>query len=194
MANPVSGSGAALLILDMINRLEFPGAERLRPAAEAAADAILFLRDQADAAGVPVIYCNDNHGDWKDDRAGLVRSAGEPGCPGQAIAARLAPRPDDYFVVKPQFSGFYATTLPAILPRLGIGRLVLTGLAADICVLFTAADAHMREYRLWTPADAVAGEDPQRTRWALDVMEHAMSAETRPTGDLSLTDWCDATR
>ena len=70
---------------------------------------------------------------------------------------------------------------------------MLTGVAADICVLFTAADAHMREYRLWTPADAVAGEDPQRTRWALDVMNRAMGAETRPTGELSLADWIGAT-
>ena len=192
MANPVSGGGGALIILDMLNRLDFDGGERLRPHAEAAAAAILALRDQADAAGAPVIYCNDNHGDWTDDRAALIAKAKADDPPGRKLAEMLEPSADDYVVVKPQFSGFYATTLPAILPRLGVDRFALTGVAADICVLFTAADAHMREYKLWVPADAVASEAPERARWALDIMEKSMGAETSPTTALKLTDWLAA--
>jgi nicotinamidase-related amidase len=70
---------------------------------------------------------------------------------GGAIVRKLAPRGNDYFVIKPQFSGFYATNLPVLLPKLGVSRLILTGIAADICVLFTAAHAHMRAYDLWVP-------------------------------------------
>ncbi|MDB5696721.1 MAG: cysteine hydrolase [Sphingomonas bacterium] len=183
------GGRAALLIIDMINRLDFAGADALRPAAEAAGERILDLREQASASGVPVIYVNDNHGDWHGDRAVIVERATGDDSPGRELARRLRPRDEDLFVMKPQFSGFYTTTLPAILPRLGVSRLVLTGVAADICVLFTAADAHMREYELWVPADGVASEDPQRTRWALDTMAKSMGANVRPTSERSLGDW-----
>lgn len=189
MADTVRGGGAALLIIDMINRLDFAGGVALRPHAEAAAEAILRLRAQADAAGAAVIYCNDNFGDWTHDRGALVAAAREGDPPGRALVERLAPRPADYLVVKPQFSAFYATTLPAILPRLGVSRLALTGIAADICVLFTAGDAHMREYELWVPGDAVASEEPQRLRWALEIMARSMSADIRPTTERGLSDW-----
>jgi len=193
MADPSVSGGTALLILDMMNTLAFPGAERLRPAAEAAAKAIRTLRDQADAAEVPVLYVNDNHGDWHDSREDLIARCLEPACAGRTIAEMLQPRDQDLFVIKPQFSGFYATNLPVILPQLGIGRLIVTGVAADICVLFTAADAHMREYALWVPADAVASEDPQRTKWALEIMQGSMKADTRATTGQALRSWLDAT-
>lgn len=193
MPDPVPSGGAAVLVIDMINRLDFPGADRLRPRATAAADAILRLRDQADAADVPLIFCNDNHGQWHHDRTALVTAARESGDGGRALLDKLSPRERDILIVKPQVSAFYATNLPAILPRLGVSRLVLVGVAADICVLFTAGDAHMREYRLWVPADAVASEEPARERWALEIMAKAMGAQTRPVADLPLADWLAAT-
>lgn len=193
MADPSVSGGTALLILDMMNTLAFPGAERLRPAAEAAAAAIRALRDEADAAEVPVLYVNDNHGDWHDSREDLIARCLEPDCAGRTIAETLRPRAKDLFVIKPQFSGFYATNLPVILPQLGVGRLIVTGVAADICVLFTAADAHMRDYDLWVPADTVASEDAQHTQWALEIMHGSMKANTRPTTEQRLDTWLDAT-
>lgn len=92
-------------------------------------------------------------------------------------------------MIKPQFSGFYATNLTALLDTLEVGRLVLTGYAADICVLFTAADAHMRGYDLWTPQDAVASETAERKRWALEIMSGSMGAATDAAETLSLTAW-----
>ena len=134
----------ALLIIDMINALDFEDAAPLQEAAEAAAEPILSLRAAADAAGVPVIYVNDNNGEWHSERSRLVENVTESDAPGRELTRKLAPRKDDYFVIKPQFSGFYSTNLPVLLPKLGVSRLILTGVAADICVLFTAADAHMR--------------------------------------------------
>ena len=181
----------ALLIIDMINRMDFHHGDALRQGAERIADRIEQLRDEATAAQVPVIYVNDNHGDWLADERAVLELAQQEGCPGRDIALRLAPRACDYFVMKPQFSGFYSTTLPAILPRLGVRRLIITGVAADICVLFTAADAHMREYELWVPADAVASEDDQRTRWALDIMAKSMKADIRPTTEQRFAEWLE---
>lgn len=180
---------AALIIIDMINHLDFYGGDELRAPAEAAADRIAGLCDAADAAGVPVIYVNDNFGQWHAERSSIVAHGGRQGSPGRALIAALAPRDGDYFLVKPQFSGFYATNLPVLLPQLGVSRVILTGVAADICVLFTAADAHMREYDLWVPGDTVASESEDHRRWALAIMRHSMGAETRSTTELALTDW-----
>lgn len=179
----------ALLIIDMVNRLDFPGSDQLRASAERAGANIRTLRDAADAATVPVIYANDNAGEWHLDRSGLIDHVERSGAGAQALLHRLKPRDEDFFVVKPQFSAFYATTLPALLPRLGASRLILTGVAADICVLFTAADAHMREYDLWVPADCVASEDDRRTEWALDIMRNSMGADTGTSRELPLRDW-----
>lgn len=180
---------AALLIIDMLNRFDFEDSRPLVQAAHRAADAVEHLREQAHAADVPVIYVNDNYGEWQSTPDQLIDKLIGDNPEGGEMARRLAPGEQDYFVVKPEFSGFYATNLPAILPRLGISRLILTGVAADICVLFTAADAHMREYDLWVPSDAVAGVSPERTAWAIDIMRDTLSAEVRPTAELSLADW-----
>ncbi len=184
-----TGHDAALLIVDMINDLDFPGGEHLRPKAEAAAKRIAALRDRADAAGLPTIYVNDNFGHWHSEKSRIIDHCLRADSAGHALVERLRPREDDYFVIKPQFSGFYATNLPVLLPQLGVTRLILTGVAADICVLFTAADAHMREYALWVPADTVASEDDTRTEWALETMRHSMCADTRATDDLKLAEW-----
>lgn len=185
-----AAGSAALLLLDILNPLDFAGADPLRKAALDLVDPLLRLREAADRAGVPVVYVNDHHGAWHAERSTLVEAV--RASPGADLARKLGPRDRDYFVIKPQFSGFYATTLPALLPRLGVNRIILTGIAADICVLFTAADAHMREYGLWVPSDTVASEHSERTRWALGIMESSMGAETRPTTMLRLPDWLES--
>jgi nicotinamidase-related amidase len=185
-------AGTALLIIDMINDLEFPGGSDMLKGAQSAAEAILELSCEARAAGVPVVYVNDNYGQWHSQRSLIVEHCARDGALGADIVRLLAPKEDDYFVVKPQFSGFYSTNLPALLPRLGARRLIMTGVAADICILFTAADAHMREYDLWVPADCVASSDPKRTTWALEIMKNSMKAETQPTREFALSSWLGA--
>ncbi|HEX4199208.1 MAG TPA: isochorismatase family cysteine hydrolase [Caulobacteraceae bacterium] len=191
ISGPAPG-GVGILILDMINDFAFPGAEGLHAKAVDLASAIVRLRTEADALGTPAIYVNDNYGQWHSEKAKIVAACARPDSPGRDVVERVAPRPNDYFVIKPQFSGFYATSLPVLLPKLGVSRLILCGVAADICVLFTAADAHMREYGLWAPRDLVASEDDRRTDWALDIMRKSMGAETRSSRELSLADWIGA--
>lgn len=186
--------GTALLIIDMINRFDFPGSEELLPKAMAAADIILALRAAADSCNVPIIYVNDNYGEWHSDRDRLIEHCLERGCGSRALVEKIRPRERDLFIIKPQVSGFYATNLPVILPQLGASRLILTGIATDICVLFTAADAHMRDYDLWVPADAVASDNDDHGRWALQTMEKSMDADTRPTGEQTLQAWLSRDR
>jgi nicotinamidase-related amidase len=181
--------GVGLLLLDVINTLDFEGAEALAPSALDASETIARLRDQADKLSVPVIYVNDNYGHWGSDKEKLVDMCAAASPSASRLIAKLRPRPHHYFVIKPQFSGFYATNLPVLLPKLGVNRLLLTGFAGDICVLFTAADAHMRDYDLWVPGDAVASEDDERNAWALDIMRKSMDADITPAGRQDLADW-----
>ena len=180
---------AALLLIDVINDLASDQIDDLPRHARSIIDPILTLREQADAAGLPTIYVNDNFGDWHRDANAIVEHCHGQGGEVAAMIDRLRPRDRDFFVVKPRFSGFYATSLPVLLPRFGVTRLILAGIAADICVMFTAADAHMREYDLWVPTDAVASNRAEHRDWALGIMAKSMSAETRSTAELRLRDW-----
>lgn len=187
--SPRAPGGVGLLIIDMINDMKFAGADSMAKPALQAASAIARLREDADRLSAPVVYVNDNYGQWHSERSRIVQSCGEASPTARRLLQAIAPRDDDFFVIKPQFSGFYATNLQVLLPKLGVSRLVLTGLAADICVLFTAADAHMRAYDLWTPTDAVASSRPEHRAWALEIMQKSMGAEVAPTTDLSLDAW-----
>lgn len=178
--------GTALLIIDMINCFDFSGAERLRPKAERISETILKLREAAEAIEAPVIYVNDNFGEWHSEKSLIVERARERD---RTIVGRMQPSKHHYFIIKPQFSGFYATNLPVLLPKLGVSRLVLTGIATDICVLFTAADAHMRDYALWIPEDAVAAESDERGAQALAIARESMGAETASAAELELGEW-----
>ncbi len=178
----------ALLIIDMINCFDFRGSDILEPKAARAAHAILRLKKEMTSAGYPVIYVNDNFGEWHSERSRLVAHALSKPNP---ASETLEPQDDDFFIIKPQFSGFYATNLPVLLPKLGVSRLILTGIATDICVLFTAADAHMRDYSLWIPQDAVAAENDDRGRFALDSMRETMGAETEGSDALTLKNWIE---
>ena len=60
-------------------------------------------------------------------------------------------------------------------------RLVLTGIAADNCIMFTAHDAYLREYVLRVPSDCVASERPAYRRDALAYMARVMKADVRPS-------------
>lgn len=181
--------GVALLVIDLVNRFDFAGGVRLNAAAEGIIGPILRLRAAFDAADAPTIYVNDNFGEWHSEKTKLVERAREQA---GSFVNRIGPRDCDYFVIKPQLSGFYATNLPLLLPKLGVSRLVLTGVAADMCVLFTAGDAHMRDYALWVPSDAVAATSTERTEAALDIMRERLGAETAPSSELDLAGWIAA--
>jgi nicotinamidase-related amidase len=181
----------ALLIIDMINDFDFAGAEALLDRAEKVAIAIERLRSKADRTGVPTVYVNDNYAQWHSERDKIIDYCRSKNERGRAIIDRLCPRDQDYFIIKPQFSGFYATNLPVVLPQIGVSRVILTGIAADICVLFTAADAHMRAYDLWVPRDAVTSSQDEHRDWALGIMEKSMSAETRGASDYTLEEWIE---
>ena len=179
-------SPAALLVIDMINDLEFGGGGRLLPRAVAVAKRIAALKRRARAAGVPVIYTNDNFGRWRSDFREAVDHCLHDGVRGQPLAELLRPEKDDYFVLKPKHSGFYATTLDTLLEYLGAERLVLAGVNGDTCVLATAMDAYLRDFELYVPRDCTSSISGAGNRSALAYMKRMLAADTRPAAKLDM--------
>src|SRR5690606_13634517 len=133
-------SAVALMIIHMINDLEFDGGERLEQRALEAARRTAALKTRCQEAGVPVIYANDNFGRWRSDFRQVVDRVLHDGVRGQPLAELLEPAGNDYFVLKPKHSAFFETTLETLLRYLGVRRLILTGITGDICVKLTAND------------------------------------------------------
>lgn len=180
-------STVALLLIDVINDLEFPGGDRLLPHALAAAHKIAALKARCRKAAIPTLYVNDNFGRWQSDFSKLVSHCCKTGVRGREVANLLAPAEEkDYFVLKPKHSGFFSTTLDTLLDYLGARTLILTGLTADNCVLFTASDAYMRDFHLVVPGDCVASIDEQENRHALDHMARVLKADTGPSEQVDL--------
>jgi len=176
---------AALLLVDWINDLEFDrGADLLAHALPAAKKAAALKR-RCQAAKIPCIYANDNFGRWRSDFAAVVEHC-RGDVRGRQIAELLAPTEDDYFVLKPKHSGFYHTTLELLLHKLEARTLILSGLAGNICVLFTANDAYMRDYELIVPPDCSASEDPGANDQALRVMKTILKADLIPSEEIDL--------
>jgi nicotinamidase-related amidase len=177
---------AALLLIDVINDLQFDGGEALLTQALPMATHIAALKRRAKHVGIPAIYVNDNFGRWQSDFAKLLAHCLGDGVRGQPLAEQLRPEADDYFVLKPKHSGFYATTLELLLRYLHVTTVILTGLTGDICVLFTANDAYMRDLHLVVPADCVASLQPDENRHALTHMQRVLKADIRPSTALDL--------
>ncbi len=172
---PAMAPTAALLLIDLFSLFDFPQGRRLAPLAVRAAEQAARLRAAFDARRLPVIYANDNFGDWQRDFPQLVDACRQRGGASARIAAELAPRPGDYFILKPKHSAFLATPLPVLLAKLGVRRLVLAGMALDACVLATALDANSREYATVVAADASAAL-PGRRGPALQTLQRSGAA------------------
>ena len=183
--NAPDDSDIALLLIDVINDLEFEGGEELLRDALPAARNIASLKERAQQAGVPVIYVNDNFGRWRSDFKKIVSHCLHDQVRGRPIAELLQPDEDDYFVLKPKHSGFFSTTLDLLLEYLGVRTVVLTGFAGNNCVLFTANDAYLRDYALIVPADCTASIRTEENEYALKQMRQVLKASIPSSSDVS---------
>jgi nicotinamidase-related amidase len=184
--NAPDDSPVVLLLIDVINDFEFEGAEPLFKHALPAAKKIAELKARATEAGIPAIYVNDNFGKWRSDFRNLISHCIEDNTRGRPIVELLKPRTEDYFVLKPKQSGFYSTTLELLLKHLGAKTLIIAGFTGDICVFFTAMDAHLRDYHLIIPNDCVVSQDAKENEQILKYMESALEADVRPSSEIDL--------
>jgi nicotinamidase-related amidase len=190
---PFDPAHSALLVIDMLNDLEFEGGEALLEQAMPVASAIAHLRGWYHARGLPVIYANDNFGRWHADLAKVIEHARRVGSHGAVLSDGLLPGVEDYFVLKPRHSAFYETPLSTLLEKLEVRALTLVGIAGDDCVLRTALDAQMRQFPLWVPADGIASQTTLRNQRALSCMQEVARADITRI-DARLPEWDNTQR
>jgi nicotinamidase-related amidase len=176
----------AILLIDVINDMEFPGGKQLAARARRIIPKLAALRQRARRAKVPVIYANDNFGRWRSDFSAQVRHCLQDGVLGRELAEALKPAPDDYFVLKPKHSAFYQTCLELLLEHLGATTLILGGVTTDSCVAFTASDAYLRGYSLRVLQDGCTAIEARSHRDALAHMQRALHAGIVSTDRVSL--------
>jgi nicotinamidase-related amidase len=186
--NAPDKAAVALLLIDVINDLEFAGGEELVRYALPMAAQLAALKRRAQQVGIPVVYVNDNFGKWRSDFRRLVEHCLYDEVRGRPLAQLLQPEETDYFVLKPKHSGFFSTTLEVLLDYLKAETLILTGIAGNICVLFTAHDAFMRDFHLFIPQDCTASNTAELNERALRHMETVLGADIRPSTQLVLED------
>ena len=176
----------ALILIDVINDMEFESGAGLLANALPAARRLAELRRRAKKAGVPVIYVNDNFGKWRSDFRRQLGHVLEDRVRGQPVAELLRPDEKDYFVLKAKHSGFYHTQLDLLIDYLKVKTLVLTGFTTDICVLFTASDAYMRDLELIVATDCVAATRVGDHERALEHMIRVLDVKALDSTEIDL--------
>jgi nicotinamidase-related amidase len=177
----IPSAGTALLLIDVINDLAFEGSEPLVEQAGPMAVRLAALKHRATKAGVPSIYVNDNFGQWRSDFRKTVAHCTAKSSRGRRVSMRLRPTREDYFVLKPKHSGFYDTTLETLLRDLKIRRVIVTGIAGNICVLLTANDAYMRGLKILAPRDCCVSNTVGDNDAALRQIELVLKGNTAPS-------------
>ncbi len=178
-------SGAtALVIVDMLNPYEHPEADRLAERVEGALPGIAALLERAGEAETPVVYVNDNYGDWNSSAEELAEAALDGAHP--QLVRPVLPREGHSFVIKARHSVFYETPLEYLLDQMGVDRLILAGQVTEQCILYSALDAYVRHFRVVIPTDAVAAIYDHLAEAALEMMERNLSAELCPAGECPL--------
>ena len=181
-------SAAALLLNDVINAFDFPEGEQLLELAMPVGRNIAALKQRVQEADIPTIYVNDNFGRWRSDFKKTIEHCLESS--GKQFVEMLLPDKDDYFVLKPKNSGFYSTTLDLLLEHLGAKNLILTGIAGNNCVFFTANEGYMRDYKIFVPADCCVSNSEQENQHALKQMRLVLKADTTTGAELDLKAIC----
>jgi nicotinamidase-related amidase len=167
----------ALLLIDLISDFKFEDGERIAAAALPAARRIARLRERARIAGIPTIFVNDNQRQWKLEFSDIVARCGREGCLGAPYVNLLQPCVQDYFILKPTHAGFYGTLLERLLAELQVKKLVLTGISAHQCILFTANEAYLREFKLIIPRDCIASKTLKQRDFALQYFRSVLHAD-----------------
>lgn len=178
-------SATVMLILDLISDFAFEDGRAIARAARPIAERIAKLKARLKETAVPVIYVNDDIGRWRSDFPGLLRHCRDSPL-GAPISQLIAPEPDDFCILKPKHSGFFATALETVLQMLEAKRLILTGVSSNQCVLFTANDAYVRDFELLVPRDCISARKPKDTALALQYFRSVLSADVTPSTRLRL--------
>lgn len=174
----------ALLLIDVLTTFQFPDGDAILHGALAMRDALVKLKARARELAIPVLYVNDNFGDWRSEKEVLMGRCLE--AKGGEFVRPLLPDSEDYFVLKPMHSAFYMTPLEVLLQHLQVEILILTGLTSNSCITATAHDANMRGFDIYIPPDCSCARNPKEHAQALAQLEAMAGANLQPSRSLRL--------
>ncbi len=174
----------ALMLIDVLTTFQFPDGEAILRNALAMRDALVRLKARAREAGIPVLYVNDNFGDWRSEKEVLLGRCLE--AKGAEFVRPLLPDSEDYFVLKPMHSAFYMTPLEVLLRHLQVETLILTGLTSSSCLTATAHDANMRGFDIYIPPDCSCARTSSEHTQALAQLQAMAGANLRRSASLRL--------
>jgi biuret amidohydrolase len=155
---------------------------------ERAARLIAAARD----AGVPIVFFQEVHrpsgidfGRELDGTEGVHCVDGRAGTPlHPALLPDLDGPNHEFHIVKRRYSGFIGTEFEIVLRGLKASTLILVGGLTDVCVHYTFADAHQRDFYVRVVTDCVAGSSQYRHDAALDAMEYLQTGALRTTDEI----------
>ncbi len=174
----------ALLIVDVITTFGFPDGDEILRQALLMRDTLVKFKARARQIGIPVLYVNDNFGDWRSEKEILMGRCLE--AKGGEFVRPLMPDSDDYFILKPMHSAFYMTPLEVLLRHLKIDALILTGLTSNSCLTVTAHDANMRGLNIYVPRDCSCARNFEEHSQALNQLGKMAGVNTTPSTSLKL--------
>lgn len=171
-------------MIDVLTTFQFPDGKAILHNAFSIRDALANLKARARKLRIPVLYVNDNFGDWRSEKEVLIGRCLES--TGAEFVQPLVPDSEDYFVLKPLHSAFYMTPLEVLLRHLDVETLILTGLTSTSCLSATSHDANMRGFDLLIPSDCSCARTTKEHREALSQLEANVGAKITPSSTLRL--------
>ncbi|MCG7593841.1 cysteine hydrolase family protein [Mycobacterium sp. C3-094] len=148
--------------------------------------------DAARAAGIPIVFFQEVHRpsgiDFGRELDGVEGEHCVDGRPGTPLHPALLPDLDgpnhEFHIVKRRYSGFIGTEFEIVLSGLKADTLILIGGLTDVCVHYTFADAHQRDFYVRVVTDCVGGSTQYRHDAALDAMEYLQTGAMRTTEEI----------
>jgi nicotinamidase-related amidase len=179
-------SPVALLLVDVVNHFEFPDGEAILKNALQIAPRLARLKKRARDSNIPVVYVNDNFGQWRSDAGKLLAHCLRTDCAGKPFVEAIQPDEQDYCVLKPMHSAFFQTPLDLLLRHLGASSIILAGITTNSCILCTAHDANMREFKVTVVSDCCAARSAREHNEAIENIREMADARVVTLSSLRL--------
>jgi nicotinamidase-related amidase len=170
------------MVVDMLNPYDHEDADALTESVAETIEPITSLIAAARERDLPVVYVNDNYGDWNSSPDELARAAMDGARPD--LVEPILPPDDALFVIKARHTIFYETPLNYLLTQIGAQAVVLAGQVTEQCILYSALDAYVRHLEVRIPRDGVAHIHADLADAACRMMERNMGAQIAPSSDL----------
>jgi len=156
---------------------------------------MIKIVDRARELGVPVVFIQEVHKRSMVEIGRELDGAEGPHCfeddPKNDFIDGLDPLPEEFHIKKRRYSAFFGTELEIVLKGYGAETLILFGGLTDVCVHYTAVDAHQHDYRVRVAADAVGGSSQRAHDAALEAIEYLQAESLASTDELigAMEEW-----